>query len=136
MDEDDDKCEKCGKKGCKMKCGGEVKKYQDGGKVNKDKTISKEVIYGDPLMIGEKGGDKYPKSTIERTSRGNIKTKENSYYPFGSMFNPIDSRGHKSNVETSMDTTGYSKGKRKTFVKHTSEERPGSFFGTNKTKKS
>jgi hypothetical protein len=134
-DDEDEKCEKCGKKGCKMKCGGKIK-MQDGGKVKKDKTISKEVIYKDPSIFGERGGYKYERATIERTSNGNIKIKENRKYPMGGIFNPFDDRGHKSNVETSMDTTGYSKGKRKTFTKHTSEERPGTFYGTDKTKKS
>lgn len=32
MEDDDDKCEKCGKKGCKMMCGGKVK-MKMGGKV-------------------------------------------------------------------------------------------------------
>lgn len=36
MEDDDDKCDKCGKKGCKMKCGGKVK-YQEGGKVTSNK---------------------------------------------------------------------------------------------------
>lgn len=36
MEDDDDKCEKCGKKGCKMKCGGKVK-MKMGGKVKMKK---------------------------------------------------------------------------------------------------